>query len=156
MPNHDAAMRIGGEAPGSGPNLYCGAGSIGTGGAPLPRIVIGGPSPAADERRNCDCLSPYRAGLCRRAQDHAQRHLASGNEPPQRDQQFASERDHHGLTFLAAGGDACLIPLCQGAVLLVDQEAPGELDHAATYSCVARFGEALFLVDADHSRRVSP
>ena len=39
--DHDAAMRIGGEAPGGGPNLQHGVKTIGRVGSPPPRIVIG-------------------------------------------------------------------------------------------------------------------
>ena len=46
------------------------------------------------------------------------------------------------LRFLPAA-TLCLIPLGQAPVLLMKQEAPGELDHAATDPSIARLGEPL-------------
>jgi hypothetical protein len=43
-PNHDAVMRIGGEAPGGEPILNCGIEAMGQSGTSPPRIVIGSPS----------------------------------------------------------------------------------------------------------------
>ena len=42
--NHDAAMRIGSEAPRGGPNLLIGIEAMEGNGTPPPRIVIGHPS----------------------------------------------------------------------------------------------------------------
>src|SRR5689334_16812463 len=50
--NHDAAMRIGGEAPRGGPNLLVGIEAMWGNGTPPPRIVIGHPSRTSDERPN--------------------------------------------------------------------------------------------------------
>ena len=97
----------------------------------------------ADERRNSlSLLNRYwSTESCRRAQRNALRDVAGRDKP--RDEQLAGQRYDHGRALLA-GSDARLIPLYQGAVLLMDQKAPGQLDRAATYSRVARFGETLF------------
>src|SRR3954470_2899562 len=50
--NHDAAMRIGSEAPRGGPNLLVGIEAMWGNGALPPRIVIGYPSRTLDERPN--------------------------------------------------------------------------------------------------------
>ena len=50
--NHDAAMRIGSEAPRGGPNLFIGIEAMEGNGTPPPRIVIGHPSRTLDERPN--------------------------------------------------------------------------------------------------------
>jgi hypothetical protein len=50
--NHDAAMRIGSEAPRDGPNLLVGIEAMWGNGTPPPRIVIGDPSRTLDERPN--------------------------------------------------------------------------------------------------------
>src|SRR4051794_2030326 len=50
--NHDAAMRIGSEAPRGGPNLLVGMEAMWGNGTPPSRIVIGHPSRVSDERPN--------------------------------------------------------------------------------------------------------
>ena len=50
--NHDAAMRIGSEAPRGGPNLLVGMEAMEGNGTPPARIVIGHPSRISDERPN--------------------------------------------------------------------------------------------------------
>src|SRR3954463_16547074 len=50
--NHDAAMRIGSEAPRGGPNLLVGIEAMWGNGALPPRIVIGYPSRTFNERPN--------------------------------------------------------------------------------------------------------
>jgi hypothetical protein len=50
--NHDAAMRIGSEAPRGGPNLLIGMEAMEGNGTPPPRIVIGHPSRVSAERPN--------------------------------------------------------------------------------------------------------
>ncbi len=70
--------------------------------------------------------------------------LAKGDHAPQRDEQLASEGDDH--LRLACAPDAlgaALEPLSQSAVLLKQQEAPGELDQAAAHAGVAGLGEPL-------------
>ena len=49
--DHDAAMRIGGEAPGGGSILERGMQAMAERGSPPPRIVIGGSSYEVNERR---------------------------------------------------------------------------------------------------------
>jgi hypothetical protein len=79
----------------------------------------------ADERRNSlSLLNRYwSTESCRRAQRNALRDVAGRDKPPKRDEQLAGQRYDHGRALLA-GGAARLIPLCQGAVLLMDQKAP--------------------------------
>src|SRR5579859_1868937 len=137
-------MRIGGEAPGGGTNLDDGIDSKRVHGAPPPRIVIGSSSNESDERRNCERLlsDGQRRSRCRTEND-TRRHNASPGEAPEYDEQLAGERNDHGLGLLA-GGDAVPVPLHQSAVLLVQQEPPCELDHAAPNPRIAHFGEPFF------------
>src|SRR5216683_7409921 len=80
-----------------------------------------------------------------RTQNDALRCLASGDQAPERNDQFACQRDDHCLARAnTAVGGAGAIPQCQRALLLKQQKAPGELDHAAADPGVAGFGEALF------------
>jgi hypothetical protein len=71
--------------------------------------------------------------------------VASSDEAPERDDQFACQRDDHCLaranTAITGAG---AIPQCQRALLLKHQKAPGELDHAAADPGVAGSGKALF------------
>jgi hypothetical protein len=53
-PNHDAVIRIGGEAPGGGPILSRGTRAMGRGGSPPPRIVLALAPDGADQRQTCD------------------------------------------------------------------------------------------------------
>src|SRR5215471_10237145 len=71
--------------------------------------------------------------------------LASGDKAPERDDQFACQRDDHGLARAntAIGGTGA-IPQCQCALPLKPQKAPGELDHAAADPGVAGSGKPLF------------
>jgi 2-methylisocitrate lyase-like PEP mutase family enzyme len=67
------------------------------------------------------------------------------DKAPQRNDQFACQRDDHGLaraTTAISGAGA--IPHCQRALLLKHQKPPGELDHAAADPGVAGSGEPLF------------
>ena len=70
------------------------------------------------------------------------RYLADRDEPPQRDQQLASQSHDCNRRFFA-GGDPCPIPLYQRTIRLIHQKAPGELDHPTTYSRITRFGQPL-------------
>src|SRR6266853_3617096 len=72
---------------------------------------------------------------CCRAQDDALRNLAGGDEPPQRNEQLASQRDDHCLSGSAARiGGPRPVPLRQRAVLLEHQKAPRQLQHAAAHA----------------------
>src|SRR5438128_10066739 len=63
----------------------------------------------------------------------------------ERDQQLASQGDDHRLARArTAIGSTGLVPQCQCALLLKQQETPSELDHAAADPGVAGSGEPLF------------
>jgi hypothetical protein len=95
------------------------------GGAPPPRFVICSSVLIRMDRRN--------PSSCRRPQHDPLRHLASGRQAPQRDQQLAREGEDHGLagshaaivglqpTGLTRGG-ARLEPFDQGALFLEAHE----------------------------------
>src|SRR5262249_50931789 len=71
--------------------------------------------------------------------------LTISDKAPQRNDQFACQRDDHGLArATTAVGGAGAIPQCQRALLLKHQKAPGELDHAAADPGIAGAGEPLF------------
>src|SRR6478735_11472896 len=79
-----------------------------------------------------------------RAQLDALRHLAGGHQPPQGDEQLTRQRHDHGFARgLAAIGGALAEPADEPAVLLEDQKAPGQLDHAAADPAVAGAGQSL-------------
>src|SRR6476659_837916 len=61
-----------------------------------------GPS-SADERRGDARSAATQWHLLRRAKPQTCRRLAGGHEPPQRDEELASQRDDHRLAFAAAG-----------------------------------------------------
>src|SRR5438445_8486140 len=83
--------------------------------------------------------------LAHRTQDDALQSLASRDKAPERDQQLACQRDDHRLARAqTAIGSAGPVPQCQGALLLKQQEAPSELDHAAADPGIAGSGEPLF------------
>src|SRR3979490_3137818 len=83
--------------------------------------------------------------LAHRTQDDALQSLASRDKAPERDQQLACQCDDHRLARAeTAIGSAGAVPQCQCALLLKQQEAPGELDHAAADPDVAGSGEPLF------------
>src|SRR6201984_256316 len=78
-------------------------------------------------------------------QDDALQWLTGSDKAPQRNDQFACQRDDHGLaraTTAISGAGA--IPQCQRALLLKHQKAPGELNHAAADPGIASSGEPLF------------
>src|SRR6266480_2137319 len=78
-------------------------------------------------------------------QDYALQWLARGDKAPERNDQFACQRDDHGLARAdTAISGASAIPHCERALLLKHQKAPGELDHAAADPGVAGSGEPLF------------
>src|SRR6478672_1149978 len=78
-------------------------------------------------------------------QDDALDWLASRDKAPERNDQFACQRDDHCLACAnTAISGAGAIPHCERALLLKHQKAPGELDHAAADPCVAGSGEPLF------------
>jgi hypothetical protein len=134
-------MRIDGEAPGRQFHSRYGM---------EPRVASGdrhlGSSSVGrrlDDRRNhVTSAASLIAQLWRPAQDDTGRNIATGDKSPQCDEQLAGQCDNHGLAPFA-GRDARLIPLCQCAVLLKEQEASSELNHATTHPRVAGLAEAL-------------
>src|SRR6266481_4139446 len=100
-----------------------------------------GEKPARAPSRKGDALPGPSA--CR-TQDDALQCLASGDKAPEGNDQFACQRDDHCLARAnTAIGGAGAIPQCQRALLLKQQKAPGELDHAAADPGVAGSGEPL-------------
>src|SRR6516165_2451306 len=73
-----------------------------------------------------------------RTQRDTGRYLASRDQPPQSNEQLASQRHDHGLAGRTAGVcGARAEPLRQGAILLEADKAPGEFNHAAAHPRVA-------------------
>src|SRR3984893_4358703 len=137
-------MRIGGEAPGGGPILSVGIIAMFEYGFPPPRIVNSAvrEKPARAPSREGDALPGPSA--CR-TQDDALQWFASGDKAPERNDQFACQRDDHGLARAnTAIGGAGAIPQGERALLLKHKKARGELDHAAADPGVAGSGEPLF------------
>ena len=94
---HDAVMRIGGEAP----RRRAHSKPRREGHSPISGCRCLGPSSAAE--RQCDArLQQTQWRLRRRAKLQTRRRLARGREPPQHDEQFASERNDHRLACAAA------------------------------------------------------
>src|ERR1700732_5549300 len=87
----------------------------------------------------------YPGSLACWTQDDALQGLASRDKAPECDHQLACQGDDHRLARAeTAIGSAGAVPQCQCALLLKQQEAPGELDHAAAAPGVAGSGEPLF------------
>ena len=76
------------------------------------------------------------------------RYLARGRKTPERDQQLACQRHDHGFALAGRILSSGSIPLCQSATLQEHQEAPGQLDHAATHPRVACLGKTFFPLPA--------
>src|SRR3954453_11553080 len=114
-------------------------------GVPPPRIVnsaVRRKASASTEQVKGDAVPG--PSTCR-TQDDALQCLASGDKPPERNDQFACQRNDHGLACAnTAIGGAGPVPPCQRTLLLKSQKAPGELDHAAADPGVAGSGEPLF------------
>src|ERR1700749_186413 len=73
------------------------------------------------------------------------RHFTCGDHAPEGDEQLAGEcDDHFRLACAVSALGPRSEPLRQGAILLEQQEPPGELDHATTHAAIARLGEAFF------------
>ena len=101
-----------------GPILPFGMKAKGPLGIPPPRTVIGVPSQAYGQGRNCRGAFSVLRSLCR-TQNDAVRDNALPHEPPQGDQQLARQGHDHGLSSTASVLGAGSKPLRQGAVLLV-------------------------------------
>src|SRR5258708_38231020 len=79
-------------------------------------------------------VSRIRDGSCRRTHYDTLRDLPDCCHAPERDEELAGERHAHLLAQAWSAVDACLKPERQRALLLKQQPAPGELDHAATHA----------------------
>src|ERR1700730_1677306 len=87
----------------------------------------------------------YPGALACWTQDDALQGLASRDKAPECDHQLACQGDDHRLARAeTAIGSAGAVPQCQCALLLKQQEAPAELDHAAADPAIAASGEPLF------------
>src|SRR5947207_9515419 len=104
-------------------------------GVPPPRIVnsaVRRKASASTDQVKGDALPALPGPSARRTQDDALQCLASGDKAPERNDEFACQRDDHGLARAnTAIGGAGAIPQCERTLLLKHQKAPGELDHAA-------------------------
>ena len=144
-PDHDAAMRIGGEAPGrrahSSMRHESHRKARVTATSDRHRQPAGEPWAGRKPSRGPRC---GRARSRRRTQDDTVRRLAGGHQTPQRDEQLARQRHDHGLARAAASVRRPRpVPDRQTAGLLEPEKTPGELDHAAAHARVARLGEPL-------------
>ena len=74
-------------------------------------------------------------------EDDTLRHNAIADEVPQRDEQLARQGNDHLLARAAGVLGARLKPLGQGALLLVVEKAPRELDHAPPHPSIAGSGK---------------
>src|SRR6202047_856972 len=131
-PNHDAAMRIGSEAPKRRTHSFPRHNSHGANRDPPPRIVIGDPSQADELGRNCwvpSATSVYCVG---------RRTTPSGTTPSRTSRHKAIKslraKADHELARTARVLGAGSKPLRQGAVLLKHEKSPRQLDHASPNS----------------------
>src|SRR5262249_35663019 len=119
-PDHDAVIRIGGEAPRRrAPSLRRPA-SHACLRPPPPRAVMGIALLTLSTERPIPHgrLLHHGASRCP-TQNHACRNLPSRHQPPKGDKQLAGQGDNHGLASAAAGiRRLSLIPLHQRALLL--------------------------------------
>jgi hypothetical protein len=128
--NHDAGIRIDNQAPGrrslSGKRFQ-------------DHVMYRAATTSGSSGSSASCSLPYSLPDYWAPTGAAVRkRTPSGTSPvltktPQGDQQLAGQRYDHGHACSATPVPGALpIPSHQSAVLLEDQEAPGELDHAAT------------------------
>src|SRR5439155_16934246 len=104
-----------------------------------------GSSTRQSAEKSARAPSRYPGALACWTQDDALQGLASRDKAPERDHQLACQGDDHRLARAeTAIGSAGEVPQCQCALLLKQQEAPGELDHAAADPGIAGSGEPLF------------
>src|SRR3954452_14425166 len=84
-------------------------------------------------------------GSHRGTQCDALRQLACCDEPPKRDQQLARQRNNHRFAAPLGVLSAGIVPARQRTILLKQEEAPGQLDHAMPHPRISGFGEALLI-----------
>ena len=119
-PDHDAVIRIGGEAPRRRAHSLRRRASHACLGSPPPRTVMGIASSTLSTRRPISLgrLLHHGASRCP-TQNHAFRNFPGRHQPPKGDKQLAGQGDYHGLAGAAAGiRGLSLIPLHQRALLL--------------------------------------
>src|SRR3954471_16776661 len=139
-PDHDAVMRIGGEAPGR--RAHSQERCQHHGWLRVTRIVIGDQRYPVRQAPRAPRACPVRALPSRCSHDDASRHLARGHHSPQCDQQLSRQGHDQGLARAAPSiCRARPVPLRQRTLLLMKQEAPGQLDHPAPHAGVARLGD---------------
>jgi hypothetical protein len=109
-------------------------------GVPPPRTIIGAPSQAYGQDRNCRGTFSNLHSLCR-TQNNAVRYNALPHEPPQGDQKLARQGHDHELASAAGVLGAGAKPLRQGAVLLEHEKSPRQLNHASSKPSIARTGQ---------------
>ena len=119
-PNHDAVIRIGGEAPRRRAHSLRRRASHACLGSPPPRTVMGIASSTLSTGHPISLSRLLHHGASRGpTQNHALRNFPGRHQPPKGDKQLAGQGDNHGLAGAAAG--ICrlpLIPLHQRALLL--------------------------------------
>ena len=141
-PNHDAAMRIGGEAPGRRAHSEQRLSGQAFARRTATSDRHGGPPRGRRWRRNLSSLTAAAVAHDADAGD------PSGASPVvtirhKRDEQLPRQGHDHGLARAAAGiRGPRPIPLRQRAVFLEQQEAPGQLHHAMAHAGIARLGQA--------------
>src|SRR5664279_1027431 len=126
-----------------GPILPVGTKAKGHAGIPPPRTVIGASSQADGRDRNCGGAFSVLHSLCR-TQNNAVWYNALPHKSPQGDQKLARQGHDHGLSNTASVLGAGSKPPRQGAVLLVQKEAPRQLNHASSDSSIAGTGQPFF------------
>ena len=116
-PDHEAAIRFKGEAPGRRAHSVGGLATMAHLVTPPPRIVINGRAQRRDRSPKLCLFSAARSGRCELPQLHPHRHDACSGHAPERDQQFPGEgHDHGGLACALGAFRARSIPPRQCAV----------------------------------------
>lgn len=132
-------MRIGCEAPRRQAQSAQRHESHGFGGFPPPRTVIGDPSRLIRSSRNC--LERRTEG--READPSSWPHNDTlrrnplAHQSPECDQQLPSQCHNHRLACSRSILRALVIPACQRAILLEQEEPPRELDHCSPHPRIA-------------------
>ena len=118
---------------GGGPILNHGSKTMCNVGLPPPRFIVR--SSPRRRRRRCGSSA---ASPSHWSEGQACRHLAGGDEPPERNEKLPCQGHYHGLA--KTGVATCrsrLIPDGQRAVLLMHQETPSDVDHPTADAGIA-------------------
>src|SRR5215467_7700086 len=147
--NHDAVMRIGGEAPRRQAHSFFRHRSHRQQRVTATSDHLG--IHLARKRINAQiCVGTLLAVFIkvrsyRWTQDGAGRNLADRDVAPQSDQQFACQGDDHGFAQSWLGScRSRSIPLRQGTFVLELEPPPCQLDHAVAHPCIAGSGQSPF------------